>query len=69
VLEQAGQSKPVEVGALWSDPDGKGGYQGGHFFVNPAPATDAKLDSKDASSPIPAWLEPAMILPRREDLP
>jgi penicillin-binding protein 2 len=69
ILEQAGQSKPVEVGAVWSDPGAKGGFHGGHFSVNPSPATDAKLEPSGSMSPLPAWLEPAMIVPRREDLP
>jgi penicillin-binding protein 2 len=42
VREQAGESKPVEVGAVWSEPAPRGrrrtedGIQGGHFMVDPA---------------------------------
>jgi penicillin-binding protein 2 len=75
VLEQAGQSKPVEVGAVWSDPEGDGkdgGIHGGRFLVNPAstaaPSADAKAFAGGVS-PLPAWLEPALIVPKRERLP
>jgi penicillin-binding protein 2 len=43
ILEQAGQTKPVEVGALWSNPDGS--YQGGHFVVDPAAGAGVTLAS------------------------
>ncbi len=88
ILEQAGQTKPVEVGALWSNPDGKGGFQGGHFVVLPAAGLQMAKSGKNTPQglkpqsdsaklthglkPVPSALadevQPAMIVPRREDL-
>jgi penicillin-binding protein 2 len=62
VMEQAGAGKPVEVGAIWSEPappqrNHAGGQQqasvlhAGHFTFNPAPQT---LASSQPS--LPAWL-------------
>jgi penicillin-binding protein 2 len=68
VLEQAGQSKPVEVGAIWSDPDGRGGYRGGHFVVEP-PVPSAQPTVASSRPALPAWLEPAIIVPQRRRLP
>jgi penicillin-binding protein 2 len=72
LLEQAGQSKPVEVGAVWSAPDSggsPGSFIGGHLFVNP-PASSAQPTAASSRPVLPARLEPAVIVPpRREGLP
>jgi penicillin-binding protein 2 len=84
ILEQAGQSKPVEVGAVWSDPGTNGGLgalHGGHFLVDPAAAQKvaktgppiefpgATKSGTGGQSPMPARLQPAMVVPSRERLP
>jgi penicillin-binding protein 2 len=62
VLDQAGSGKPVEVGAIWSEPAPPqsrhaGGQQqdsvlhAGHFTVNPAPQSLAS-----GQLPLHAWL-------------
>ena len=66
VLDQAGTGKPVEVGAVWSEPApprrklaGAGNLPGqdsvlhaGHFMVYPGPLAPAKA----VASSLPAWL-------------
>jgi penicillin-binding protein 2 len=69
VLDEAGESKPVEVGAIWSapapagrkrtDPAGRTAeasvFQGGHFFIHPARmAVPQSIAS--GRLPLPAWL-------------
>ncbi len=63
LLQQAGESKPVEVGAVWTTPAAPGPdhqepaqadvLHSGHFFV--APAASAKNVAMRQSS-LPAWL-------------
>jgi penicillin-binding protein 2 len=74
VLQRAGDSKPVEVGAIWSTPapsDPKhtsvaaDQLHEGHFFVNPTEAA-AVVAGKETS---PASLLAALPLRRRERLP
>jgi len=61
VLEQAGTGKPVEVGAIWSEPAQPGrkpagnGLHAGHFWVNAAPAAEAKALAIGQYA-FPAWL-------------
>jgi len=69
LMEQAGTDKPVEVGAVWSEPappgkKGKGAagspeqdsvLHGGHFMVNPPPDSSPK-SSASSILPIPAWV-------------
>jgi penicillin-binding protein 2 len=66
VLEQAGSGKPVEVGAIWSEPAPSGsriaGISGqdavlhvGHFTVDPAPAAGPR-SLASGLFPLPAWL-------------
>jgi penicillin-binding protein 2 len=66
VNEQADQSKPVEVGAVWSEPaptghkrSGAAGQDSvlhaGHFFVDPGPLPGAKAVASSHFS-LPAWL-------------
>jgi len=67
ILEQAGASKPVEIGAVWSEPNpsaknGTGSSQdsalhAGHFTIDPAveSAVGAKSIASHAS-PLPVWL-------------
>jgi penicillin-binding protein 2 len=75
VLDQAGAAKPVEVGAVWSDPAPAGhGASGkrasvvraGHFFVHPDP--DIHPEAVATGTPQwPAWLT-ASLLRFKEDL-
>jgi hypothetical protein len=70
-VKAAAPAKPVEVGAIWSDPaaDGSGGrIHGGHFTVNPASAAVAQVQPI-GRLPIPAWLEPAILIPAGERHP
>jgi penicillin-binding protein 2 len=66
VLDQAGSGKPVEVGAVWSEPAPASRrslgapwqdsvLHTGHFTVNPAPLSDAKVLASGAF-PIPTQL-------------
>ncbi|HZP05171.1 MAG TPA: penicillin-binding protein 2 [Terracidiphilus sp.] len=80
VLQQAGATKPVEVGAVWSDPvpvgqKGNGAtafaMHAGHFFVDPTPASSSATTPKALASetfPLPAWLS-SSVLRFKEDLP
>ncbi len=62
VLQQAGDSKPVEVGAVWSDPAPSGAAKhamaqvhGGHFFIATQPV--AKPTSfATGFMPLPRWM-------------
>ncbi|KAA6460115.1 penicillin-binding protein 2 [Acidobacteria bacterium AB60] len=75
VLQRAGDSKPVEVGAIWSEPaapadpshpaDASDVLREGHFFVNPAHSA-ATILGKQASA---ASLFAELPLRRRERLP
>jgi penicillin-binding protein 2 len=70
VLDQAGASKPVEVGAVWSEPAPPGRRHGGaswqdsvlhagHFTVNPALEPASSTAPKALASgqlPLPDWL-------------
>jgi penicillin-binding protein 2 len=56
--EQAALSRPVEMGAVWSAPAGRGNRQaahlhGGHFFLYPTPRPTAIASAR---LPWPAWL-------------
>jgi penicillin-binding protein 2 len=56
--EQAALSRPVEMGAVWSAPAGRGNRQaahlhGGHFFLYPTPRPTAFASAR---LPWPAWL-------------
>jgi penicillin-binding protein 2 len=58
--EQAALSRPVEMGAVWSAPAGRGNRQaahlhGGHFFLYPTPRPTA-IASASARLPWSAWL-------------
>ena len=67
VLNQASLGKPVEVGAVWSEPapagrKHTGGLPGqdsvlhaGHFMIDPGPLAPAKAVAS-AQSRLPAWL-------------
>jgi penicillin-binding protein 2 len=58
-------SKPVEVGAVWSDPapDGPGGkIHGGRFAISPTETAQAEAQP-ESLAPVPAWLEPAAMVP------
>jgi penicillin-binding protein 2 len=75
ILDQAGASKPVEVGAVWSDPDLPGTeaqpmarIHSGHFFIDPGPQTAAPKAVAGATFPLPAWLS-ASLLRFKEELP
>jgi hypothetical protein len=75
ILEQAGASKPVEVGAVWSDPDLPGAegqplarIHSGHFFIDPGPQAAAPKAVAGATFPLPAWLS-ASLLRFKQDLP
>ncbi len=66
LMERAGTDKPVEVGAVWSDPEpaapvraGRGGKEAtrqdstlhaGHFFVDPKKALGLAVESKPLAS-------------------
>jgi len=75
VLDQAGAAKPVEVGAVWSDPAPAGHrtsgerasvVRAGHFFVQPDP--DIHPQAVATSTPQwPAWLT-SSLLRFKEDL-
>jgi penicillin-binding protein 2 len=76
VLDQAGAAKPVEVGAVWSDPEPagrKGGasqtaaVRAGHFFVNPGPLAPGPTAVASGAPALPAWLS-ASLLRFKEDL-
>jgi penicillin-binding protein 2 len=60
VVNQASLGKPVEMGAVWSEPDGRkhshaSVLHAGHFMVDPGPLTAAR--SLASSQPrLPAWL-------------
>jgi hypothetical protein len=67
LMEKAGENKPVEVGAVWSDPKpaarGKGAgaeedseLHGGHFFVDPEKALGMATEIDPKS--IPQGLKP-----------
>jgi penicillin-binding protein 2 len=80
VLEQAGASKPVEVGAVWSDPAPAASapqetlaarvrastVRAGHFFINPGTAPAPTAIAAGAPQ-LPAWLS-ASLLRFKEDL-
>ena len=66
ILEQASTDKPVEVGAVWSEPEpavrGRGHAAGqenalhaGHFFLDPGPAPAPKALAS-GRIPLPSWL-------------
>jgi penicillin-binding protein 2 len=66
VLDQAGSGKPVEVGAVWSEPAPSqcrhaGGHQqasvlhAGHFSVDPAPPAEPRSIASSLF-PVPSWL-------------
>jgi penicillin-binding protein 2 len=66
ILEQASADKPVEVGAVWSEPQpavrGRAHAAGqenalhaGHFFLDPGPAPAPKALAS-GRIPLPAWL-------------
>jgi penicillin-binding protein 2 len=63
VLNQADLSKPVEVGAVWSEPapvgrkhsGGDSVLHAGHFLIDPGPLAPAKAVAS-ARPTLPAWL-------------
>ncbi len=58
-------AKPVEVGAFWSTPAPEGSPQpihSGTFTVNPDEVGDTTASASE-SSPLPAWLKPALLNP------
>src|SRR5580658_581644 len=62
-VKAAAPAKPVEVGALWSDPAAGGApsrIHGGHFTLNPSPTAEAEISP---SGHLPAWLQPAIMVP------
>jgi penicillin-binding protein 2 len=74
ILDQAGASKPVEVGAVWSDPEPAGAkpqaiarVHTGHYFFNPGPTAAPKALAA-SNLPLPTWLS-ASLLRFKEDLP
>lgn len=67
ILDQAGLSKPVEVGAVWTDPNPTSGKRPGsgqqdsalrmgHFMVNPAAPVSAPKSLAASQLPMPPWL-------------
>jgi penicillin-binding protein 2 len=69
ILDQAGLSKPVEVGAVWTDPDPTpanskrpssaqqdSALHMGHFMVNPAAPVSAPRSLAASRLPMPPWL-------------
>jgi penicillin-binding protein 2 len=67
VLDQAALSKPVEVGAVWSDPAPRSRNRSrdlaqssvlhaGHFFVNPAPLAESRTLASVTQWSLPRWL-------------
>jgi len=77
ILDRASVSKPVEVGAIWSDPppvdrkrhpaaDQAEVLHGGHFFVDPG---QAKKAVATGLAPLPAWFTASLPLRRQERLP
>ena len=59
-------AKPVEVGAVWSDPDGVAGHiHGGHFTVNPTGDTEIAQTPSAVASFNPEWLRPARMISTR----
>jgi penicillin-binding protein 2 len=80
VLNQAGTTKPVEVGAVWSEPtlDGheqtEATWQGfalhaGHFFVDPAAVADKSKAVAAGIFPASIWLTASLPLRFKEKLP
>jgi hypothetical protein len=73
-LNQAGAGKPVEVGAVWTDPESAGAkgqmarIHSGHFFVDPGPQKAAPTALATGTFPLPAWLSNSL-LRFKEDLP
>jgi penicillin-binding protein 2 len=62
-VKAAAPAKPVEVGALWSDPAAGGApsrIHGGHFTLNPSSTAEAEISP---SGHLPAWLQPAIMVP------
>jgi penicillin-binding protein 2 len=64
VVNQASLGKPVEMGAVWSEPDGRthsnasrhaSVLHAGHFMVDPGPLPAAKSLASRQSS-LPAWI-------------
>ncbi len=82
VLQQAGAAKPVEVGAVWSDPQPAGqdmvgtptaAVHAGHFYVDPDSQTGPVAAAPEAlasgaPSLLPAWLRESL-LRFKEELP
>jgi penicillin-binding protein 2 len=74
ILDQAGASKPIEVGAVWTDPDVSGAKRqqmarihSGHFFVDPGRVAAPKALATGTFL-LPAWLSESL-LRFKEDLP
>jgi penicillin-binding protein 2 len=81
VLDQAGATKPIEVGAVWSEPQPQTGrgpragataqvqdrVQGGHFFVTSPPIAAAPQAVAAGSFSLPSWLG-ASLLRFKEEL-
>jgi penicillin-binding protein 2 len=66
ILEQAATDKPVEVGAIWSEPQPtvrghahatgqQNAIRAGHFFLDPGPAPAPKALAS-GRIPLPAWM-------------
>ncbi len=81
ILDQAGAAKPVEVGAVWSEPSPAtttphgtlaakvqaSAVRAGHFFVQPDPALHPEAMAAGAPE-LPAWLT-SSLLRFKEELP
>jgi penicillin-binding protein 2 len=71
VLDRAGAPKPVEVGAVWSDPASAqqmARVHSGHFFLSAATSGQAAAAVAAGTLPIPSWLA-ASFVRFKEDLP
>jgi penicillin-binding protein 2 len=82
ILDRASVSKPVEVGAIWSDPPPAGpkGHpasdqadvlHAGHFLVDPNHLNPGQSKKAVATglAPLPAWFTASQPLRRQERLP
>jgi penicillin-binding protein 2 len=61
----AAPAKPVEIGALWSEPSADGSrdrIEGGHFEYQAGQSLRSQAPAPHAT-PIPAWLQPGVIVP------
>jgi penicillin-binding protein 2 len=77
ILDRASISKPVEVGAIWVDPPPANpgrtsgtnedqALHGGHFLVDPKPASKAIAEGL---APLPRWFQASLPVRRQKRLP